>query len=564
MAADVVGYSRLMGEDEAETLAALRNLRREVFAPTVSEHNGTLVKSMGDGWLVEFSSVADGVSCAIEIQEALADHGSISLRIGLHVGDVTFEEEDIYGDGVNVASRLQELAEPGAIVISGAARSGIDGKLSNGFSDLGSHELKNIATPVTAFGWGMKDIASEVSAMPLPDKPSIVVLPFNNMSGDPDQEYFSDGLSEDLTTALSRFDSLFVIARNSAFSYKGKAIDVKSVGRELGVRYLLEGSVRRSGERVRINAQLIDADADRHVWAERFDRRIDDIFELQDDIVASIAATVGPEITSAEMERVRNKRPEALRTWDLYLRAMAGYHTMTKESVAEAVLLLERAIETEPDFGVAYALLGLCRAHVAIHGWVQPVRGEFEEALRLTEKAARLAPSSPEANYSLAFSLSLVGKADKAVTAARRAIDLNPNHAEAYAVLALALVFAGDPEGCLDACKKSARSSPRDFRGNHLYNAMAHGYFMLGDYENAVDAATKGNHLDPTNYGQMLTLAAANAYLGNAEDAKHYVDMLLRHVPRINLRNLQKNPMFIRTNDIERLVVGMRLAGLPE
>ncbi|MEE8606902.1 MAG: hypothetical protein V3S55_04815, partial [Nitrospiraceae bacterium] len=438
------------------------------------------------------------------------------------------------------------------------------------FEDLGEQAVKNIDRPVRVWRWlaGVGAAPARppgaTEPLPLPDKPSIAVLPFDNLSGDPDQEYFSDGVSEDLTTALSRFDSLFVIARNSAFAYKGEVVDVKRVGRELGVRYILEGSVRRAGKRVRVNAQLIDAHADRHVWAERFDRQMEDVFELQDDIVASIAATVGPEITLAEIERARNKRPDALDTWDLYLRAISAYHAMTEDTVAEAVSLLQKAIEAEPDFANAYALLGLCHVHVAMHGWVKPVSQAFREARRLTEEAVRLSPPSPETNHSLAFVLTVTGEPERGITAARRAIDLNPNYAEAYAILALALVFYGDLEACLAACQQSARSNPRDARGNHLHNAMGHAYFMLEDYEQAIEVSKKGYHQDPSVYGQTVTLAASYACLGNKAEAKHYIDELLLFIPRMNLRALRKNPMFIRPEHVDKLVEGMRLAGLPE
>ena len=303
LAADVVGYSKLMGADEAGTLAAMRQLRSGVFAPLVAEHGGNLIKSMGDGWLVEFPSVGDGVSCAIKVQEALARHETIKLRIGLHIGDVTFEDEDIYGDGVNIAARLQEIAVPGAVVISDIAQRSIDGKRASAFVDLGTHALKNISEPVTAYGWGMTAVAARASALPLPDKPSIAVLPFDNLSSDVEQGYFSDGITEDIITALSRFSWFFVIARNSTFAYKGKSIDIRQVGRELGVRYVLEGSVRRAGNRIRITGQLVEAETGNHIWADKYDRDLKDIFELQDEITLTIAATIEPELFAFESQR---------------------------------------------------------------------------------------------------------------------------------------------------------------------------------------------------------------------------------------------------------------------
>ncbi len=576
LCSDVVGYSRLMGEDEVGTLNELGAHRKELIEPKTTEHHGRVVKLMGDGMLMEFASVVDAVSFAVEIQQTMFERNKdipedrqIKYRVGINIGDIIVDGEDIHGDGVNIASRIESLAQPGGICISAKVYEEVRNKLSTAFEDLGEQAVKNIDRPVRVWRWvadGSAAVASRqaVEPLPLPDKPSIAVLPFTNMSGDPDQEYFSDGVSEDLTTALSRFDSLFVIARNSAFAYKGEVVDVKRVGRELGVRYILEGSVRRAGKRVRVNAQLIDVDGDRHVWAERFDRQIEDVFELQDDIVASIAATVGPEITLAEIERARNKRPDALDTWDLYLRATSAYHAMTEDAVAEAVSLLQKAIESEPDFANAYALLGLCHSHIAMHGWVKPVSTAFREARRLTEEAVRLSPTSPETNHSLAFVLTLIGEPERGVTAARRAIELNTNHAESYATLGLALVFCGDLEACLAACQQSARSNPRDARRNQLYNAMGHAYFMLEDYEQAIEVSKKGYHQSRSVYGQTVTLAAAYARLGKKVEAKYYIDDLLQFIPRMNLRALRKNPMFIRPEHIDKLVEGMRLAGLPE
>ena len=405
---------------------------------------------------------------------------------------------------------------------------------------------------------------TEATTPTLPKMPSIAVLPFQNMSGDPEQEYFSDGISEDLTTALSRFGWLFVIARNSTFTYKGKAVDLRQVGRELGVRYVLEGSVRRAGDRVRVRAQLVDAVADGCVWAEQFDRKMLDLFELQDEIVASIAATVAPEITSAEIERARTKRPNTLNAWDHYLQAIAAYHRMTEEDIKAAISLLEQAIDLETEFANAYALLALCYVAIAQRGWVQPVRQAYETSRRIAEKAVRVGPSSPEAHQALAFVLIQVGEAERAVIVARRAIDLNPNYAEAQTVLGLALVFCGDLEGSLAACHQARRSNPRDSRGSYLYDAMGHAYFMLGDYEKAIEVSKKGLNEEPSLYGALVTLACSYAQLGRKEEARQYVDELLRLIPRYTLRALRKHPMFVKRELIERLVDSMRLAGLPE
>jgi adenylate cyclase len=336
------------------------------------------------------------------------------------------------------------------------------------------------------------------------------------------------------------------------------------VGRELGVRYVLEGSVRRAGERVRVNAQLIDAEVGRHVWAEKFDRQMDDVFELQDDIVARIAATVGPEITLAEIERARSKRPGTLDAWDHYLRAIAAYHKMTKDDVAEAISLLNLAIEVESDFANAYALLGLCHLHNGMHGWVQPARQAFEEAERVAKEAVRLAPSSPETNQAIALVLWATGESEKSITAAKCAIDLNPNFAEAYVVLGLALTFFGELEEGLAACQRAGRRSPRDARGSRLYDAMGHAYFMLGDYEQAIEVSKKCLHQDPSMFGAVVTLAGSYAYLDRKLEAKRYVDELLHLIPRYSLGAVRKNPWFVRSEHIEKLIEGLRLAGLPE
>jgi adenylate cyclase len=392
ISADVVGYSLLMGKDEANTLAALRQWRAKEFEPAISSSNGRVVKNMGDGWLVEFDSAGDAVTCAIQVQEKLSDHETLKLRIGLHIGDITHADGDIYGDGVNIAARLQEIAEPGAIVISDVTRRSIDGKLATVFSDLGQQELKNIAEPITAFGWGMTTAQAVASPLPLPDKPSIAVLPFENMSGDPEQEYFSDGITEDIITALSKFRWFFVTARNSTFTYKGTAIDIKQVGRELGVRYVLEGSVRKGGNRVRITAQLIEAETGNHIWAERYDRELDDIFELQDEITQTIAAAVEPELAGSERNRVLYRPTQNLQAYDLMHQGVARLLQLDHgpSRVLEAIDLLKQAIVIDPNFGAAYGRLALFYYGLLALRWAERPEETLQEGIRCAKQAMNL------------------------------------------------------------------------------------------------------------------------------------------------------------------------------
>jgi adenylate cyclase len=572
MAADLVGYSRLMGEDEAGTLAVLKEIRARIIDPTIAEYRGRTVKLMGDGALVEFASAIDAVECAISIQRDLSrrDAGSseskeILFRVGVNVGDVIIDGDDIYGDGVNVAARLEGLADSGGKCISGMVFDYVKGRLDAGFEDLGAQQLKNIVEPVRVYRVTPISIAQEAAGiLPLPEKPSIAVLPFDNMSDSHDQEYFSDGISEDLTTALSRFDWLFVVARNSAFTYKGRAIDVRQVGRELGVRYILEGSVRRAGNRVRVNVQLIDAQNNRHIWAERFDREMEDVFELQDDIVARIAATVAPEITLAEIERAQSKRPETFDAWDHYLQATAAFHRNTKEGLDAAVAYLEEAIRIEPEFANAFALLALCYAQMGMLGWMRPVRQAYENSRSCADDAVRLAPSSPEANHALALVLSVTGQAQKAISVARRATEINPNFAQGHVALGLALLFCGDAEAAMAACRKAERANPRDTRGSWLYDTLGWIHFFRGEYELAIELSEKQLRQELNLLGAYVKLACAHAQLGHELEAKQCVDALIEHVPRYGLRALRKNPMFVDPDSARMIIDSMELAGLPE
>ncbi|HEX7566666.1 MAG TPA: adenylate/guanylate cyclase domain-containing protein, partial [Bradyrhizobium sp.] len=398
-AADVEGYSRLMGANEVSTLRELTQ-RRTILDGLISAHRGRIANTAGDSVLAEFGSAVDAVQCAVEAQAALAEANAalspdhhINFRIGIHVGDVMVKGGDLFGDGVNIAARLQTLASAGGTCISGVAHDQVRKILPFAFTDLGAQQVKNIEEPIRTFAVGTKGVspiaASSNAWVPLaiPDKPSIAVLPFTNMSGDPDQEYFADGMVEDIITALSKFKSLFVIARNSSFTYKGKAVDLRQVGRDLGVRYVLEGSVRRSGNRVRVTGQLIEATTDRHLWADKFDGSLDDVFDLQDQITATVVGLIAPQIEEAEIERARKKSTNSLDSYDLYLRGLAQHY---KRAWVEARELFKKAFELDPEFAAAYAMAAIT-LHMQQGVGGEPLTAEMRaEALRLANIAAQI------------------------------------------------------------------------------------------------------------------------------------------------------------------------------
>ncbi len=572
LALDIVGYSRLMGEDEVGTLAALIDLRKTIVEPVVSDHGGRIVKLMGDGALIEFASAVDSVECAIAIQNTLViqnseqDNGkSIWLRIGINVGDIIIEHGDIYGDGVNVAARLETIAEPGGICVSGTVFDQIGSKLGSSYQDLGLQEFKNIDHPVRVYRIELDAVdALPAGNQSASEKPSIAVLPLDNMSGDDNQQYFCDAVAEDLTTALSRFDWLFVAARNAAFAYRSGAIDIRRVGRELRVRYVLEGSVQRVGKKVRVNVQLVDTETLGHSWADRIDREMDDPFELQDDVVARIASTLAPEIIQAEIAHSRRKQPETFGPWDHYLHAINHYYNMTADDIEEAIGHLEEAVKVDPQFGAAYGLRSLCETHAAARGWHRPVKQAYQVAEQFAELAVRLSPTSPETNEAQAFMLLCTGRAREAAIVAQRTVDLNPYFARANAVLGHALVHSGDLEGALAACENGLRSTSRDQRGSWLYNALGHIYFFLEQYEKAIDVSQRAIQYDSSLFGSLITLACANAQLGQDQEARRAVDQLVDYIPGFSLRAVRKNPMFSEPAFVEKLVESLRMAGLPE
>jgi adenylate cyclase len=609
LAADVVGYSRLMGADEAGTLAALKAHQRELFDPKISEHHGRIVKLMGDGALVEFPSVVEAVTCAAAIQRGMAmrnaglDEGSrIAFRIGINLGDVIVEGDDIYGDGVNVAARLEGLAEPGGICVSNAVHEQIRDKLDLAMEDLGAIQVKNIARPVQAFRvvtagdtaeppgkrrrtrlrpavgaaavilvaavgalvW-LRPWTATVETVPIErpsDLPAIAVLPFDNMSGDPEQEYFSDGITEDLITDLSRVSGLFVIARNSVFTYKDAPVKVQQVGRELGVAYVVEGSVRKAGDRVRINAQLVDAATGRHLWADRYDRELTDVFALQDDVVQKIVEALAVRLTADEEVRLDQSAKVVPEAYDLLLRGLARLRRFTGEDVAAARGLFERAIAVDPQFARAHADIAWTHALDVAFGWTDSPDDSLQQAVEMAEHALALDESVPQVHMALSSIHRRQRRFDDSVAAARRAIELDPNYADGYAQLANSLIYEGRPEEALKAIDTATRLNPRNpffFR-----QIVGHAHFLSGRYDEAAAAFEKVLERNPHFISARLTLAAAYAHLGRIEEAEWEAQEILTLQPNFTLAQEQERSTYNRPADLERYIGGLRKAGLPE
>ena len=572
LAADVAGYSRLMGADEEGTLERLKALRRELVDPKIAEHHGRIVKTTGDGLLVEFASVVDAVRCAVEVQRAMIarndgvpDHRRIEIRIGINVGDIIVEDGDIYGDGVNIAARLEGLAEPGGVCVSRTVITQTRGKLDFPVEDLGEQALKNIAQPIHVFRVVSEKPMAEPS-LALPDKPSIAVLPFANMSGDPEQEYFADGMVEEIITALSRIRWLFVIARNSSFTYKGKAVDVKQVARELGVRYVLEGSVRKAGNRVRITAQLIDTGTGTHIWADRFDGALDDIFELQDEVASGVAGTIEPKLRQSEFERVSRKPTENLDAYDLYLRALVLRDKPTAESVPEAIALLRRALAIDPNYAPAKAAIGWFRVHEYAHGRNPVSEADAAEAVALAKEVLEAGKDDPDALWMAAYTLiALAGEHDIAAAAIDRALTLNPNAALAWGARVFVLCFRGQPDAAVEACERAMRLSPLDPLRRVFTMGMSLAHQTAGRYEEALDWVEQTLHAEPGYMTALRTKAALCAHLDRIEDARAVLRQLLEVQPWHTIARSHRIDSRIYGPELAAMrAEGLRKAGLPE
>ncbi|MFG3591028.1 adenylate/guanylate cyclase domain-containing protein [Bradyrhizobium sp. RDI18] len=583
LAADVAGSCRLIGIDEEGTLAQLKALRKTLFDPKISDYRGRIVKNTGDGALVEFGSVVDALRCAVEIQRGMAEQNAdvqqdkrIELRIGIHVGDIVIEENDIFGEGVNIAVRLEEIAEPGGISISDDARRQIRCKVDITFEDMGSQSLKGIAEPIRVWRVRISAIASPAMVtnlssetaqpLPLPDKPSIAVLPFQNMSGDPEQEYFADGMVEDIITGLSRSKSLFVIARHSTFTYKGKAVDIKQVGRELGVRYVLEGSVRKSGNRVRISGQLIDAATGVHLWADQFDSQLEDIFDLQDQVTIKVIGAIFPQLERAEIARAQRKPTQSLQAYDYYLRALASLYRLTREENIKALKLTKTAHRLDPKFALSYALGATCYTQRKGFGWGTDAAQEIAEARRLARQAIKLDEDDPMvlagAGQALAF---VVGDVKEGAALVSRAISLNPNLAIARNWRGWIHVFLGEVDAAIAQFQVALRLSPlNDPRINLAQTGLAYAHFFAGRNEDASTWAETAVQQQQDYLNALYILAACHAMAERIEEAREVCARAMQLKPSQSISRIKAKTPFRREQDIERLAQALRIAGMPE
>ena len=575
---DVVGYSRLMAVDEAGTLDRLKDLRAGVIDPLIERHSGRLVKLMGDGALVEYASVVDAVTCAMEIQKAVTanqvevpEGERIVFRVGINLGDIIVEGDDIYGDGVNVAARIEGLAPPGGICISRTARDHVRDKLDAVLEDLGEIEVKNIPRPVRIFRVRVESAATEIDSknelLTLPDKPSIAVLPFDNMSGDPEQEYFSDGITEDIITALSKFRWFFVIARNSTFVYKGQAVDIKQVGRELGVRYVLEGSVRKAANRVRISAQLIEAETGNHIWAERYDRSLEDIFELQDEITSTIAAAVEPELAGSERQRSMRKPTEHLGAWDLFQRGVALIWRKERTSIHTGMELIRQAVKLDPGFGLANGHLAYGAYVLLALEWAEYREDVLRQGIADAGKGIAIDHRDYFAYHALGRLSTIAGDHSAAVRALETCVSINPNFSMGYLGLAEAHVYGGDPKKAVAYADTAIRLSPNDPDMNNFLHFKASAYVRLDDFDRAIEIFEKVCAFPTAQYVPSATLAALYVLRGREAEGRKALQNAQRLEPKLSIA-IMKNVYGVSGerpgSRSQRLLDALRTVGLTE
>jgi TolB-like protein/class 3 adenylate cyclase len=563
LAADVAGYSRLIGEDEEGTLARLGAVRRELIDPQIEAHHGRIVKTTGDGILVEFASVVGAVRCAVAVQRAMAareaalpEDRRIIFRVGINLGDIVVEDGDIFGDGVNIAARLEGIADPGGICLSASAHEQVRGKIEVEFADLGDQSLKNIARPIRAYRVVLEPpLPPQPPALPLPDKPSIAVLPFQNISGDPEQEYFADGMVEEIITALSRIRWLFVIARNSSFSYKGQSPDVKQVGRELGVRYVLEGSVRKGGNRVRITAQLIDAETGTHLWADRFDGLIEDVFELQDRVASSVAGVIEPALQAAETARSANRTTNDLTAYDFYLRGYATFFSGGRQ-IPDALGLFEQAVERDARYGPALAWAAVCCLRMCSDGTSQDPEGDRRKGGDFARRALQVAGEDPGVLANAALALAVFGEDIGTMMAlVDRALALNPSFARGWYISGMLRNCAGQNDLAIEHAEASLRLSPRGRFGT-VSSAIGVAHFLSRRFDEAVPKLLLAIQDNPNFTISYRCLAACYAQMGRLDEAREVVTRLRAITPLV----VQDERIFRNPEQRELYLSGLRIA----
>jgi adenylate cyclase len=594
LAADVVGYSRLMGADEEGTLERLKALRRELVDPKIAEHHGRIVKTTGDGVLVEFASVVDAVRCAVEVQEAMPERNTsvgadsrIELRIGINLGDVIVEGDDLYGDGVNIAARIEALADAGGVFVSNTVHDHVRDRLPFVFEDLGEQQVKNIARPVRVYrvrpdgplpnpplpgldpgirgeGSGRGARVGAAEPLPLPDKPSIAVLPFANMSGDPEQEFFADGIAEDVITSLSRYPFLFVIARNSCFTYRGRAIDVKRVGRELGVRYVLEGSLRKSGNRIRVTAQLVEAESGKHVWAERYDRGLADIFAVQDDITEAVTIAVAPAIADAERHRAMRKLPGSLDAWAAYQRSLWHLSKFTAEDNQVAQKFSQQAIDLDPAFAGPHRGLAEAQFYAAVVFRTRSLSEVQSSMEGLARRAVALDGGDAEAHSWLGVTLLSLSDYEGALAEAERAIALSPNLAIAHGWLGHVLIWSGRPKDGLAEVQRYRRLDPRDPSMAILWMQETVAHYFCCEYEAAAQVAKGVIRSYPDFPLPYRWLAAALGQAGRIDEANQAFQTAATVSPASFEIYVRARPAWFRAEDHAHMLEGLRKAGWHE
>jgi adenylate cyclase len=572
LVADVVGYAHLIRVDEEGTIAALKALHADLIDPKLGEHNGRIVKLMGDGMLAEFPSVVDAVRAAVETQQAVDEHNSdlpkdkwIEFRVGINLGDVVIDGDDIHGDGVNVAARLEGLAEPGGICISAAVYDQVRDKLDMPFRDMGEQDVKNIDRPVRVWQWvagttpGTAGSPASLSPLALPDKPSIAVLPFDNMSSEMDQEYFADGLTEDIITELSRFQTFFVIARHSTFVYKGKAVTVQDVGRELGVHYVVEGSVRKAGDRMRVVVQLIEAASGNHIWAERYDSDLTDIFDLQDEVTRSIVAAIPGRLETADLNRIKRKRAEDMAVYDYVLRGKMHHHRGTRDDNTEALRLLDKAIEMDPEFAEAYAWKACTLGQALARGFGDNKEELFAQDVAAVEKALSLDENNFECHWIMCEVRMMVARMEEAELHHQKAFALNPNDPRVVAQRSELLTWLGRPVEGVDWARQAMRLDPYNAAGRaHL---LGRALYIARSYEDAIEAFKQ---VRVPSFSHHAEIAACYAQLGSDEKASLHAGKVLSLKPDFSIADHVQGLPFKESRDRDQYRDGLRKAGLPE